>query len=275
VPRQIIEYFPATLFNCENSCQSFSFFIFKFGFIFGYESILGIQIIFILTALLFFGFSLITFHYLNEIKTTKFQTKHFKEAFKRVVYTIKNLKKFRSLWIFLLASFLYVDAASTAIIFLFLFARDQLGFSLQQFLPVYFLLAISAGAGALISGRITDRFGHKRTLTTVLFLWVAVILLLYIRTNFTTFIIVGVFGGALLGSIWTITRALLVQIAPGDKVAELFGYQGLTEKFGGVFGPVLFGAVATFVGFRQALLVVIGLFLLGAFALSFVKIRDK
>jgi len=74
-----------------------------------------------------------------------------------------------------------------------------------------------------------------------------------------------------LGGIWTITRPILVELSPKAKIAELFGYQGLTEKFSGVIGPALFGYVATFIDFRQALLVVIGLFLAGALVLSFVK----
>ena len=60
-----------------------------------------------------------------------------------------------------------------------------------------------------------------------------------------------------------------------EKIAELFGYQGLTEKFSGVIGPFLFGYIATSFGFKPALLVVIGLFLLGAFVLSLVKIKTK
>jgi UMF1 family MFS transporter len=245
------------------------------GYTYGFETILGIKIIFILTALLFFSLSLITFYYLKEISKTKIKPNHFKQAFKRVIYTIKSIKKFKSVWLFLLASFLYVDGASTAIIFLYLYARDQLGLSIIQFLPIYLIMALAAFIGAMIFGYITDKFGHKKTLLSVIFLWVVIILLLYFKTTFITFLIVGIFGGALLGAIWTITRPILVDLAPKEKIAELFGYQGLTEKFSGVIGPFLFGYIATSFGFKPALLVVIGLFLLGAFVLSLVKIKTK
>jgi len=79
----------------------------------------------------------------------------------------------------------------------------------------------------------------------------------------------------LLGATWTITRPLLVELAPKTKIAELFGYQGLTEKFSGVIGPALFGLIAVTLGFRQALLVVIGLFLLGGIVLWFVKTERR
>ena len=241
------------------------------GSYYGFESIRGIQIVFASTAVMYFGFSLFTFGLMKERSKTKITRHHFKEAFKRVLYTIKSIKKFKSVWLFLLASFLYVDGANTAIIFLFLFARDQLGLQIVQFLPLYVIMAISAGLGSIGFGYITDKVGHKKTLFGVLLLWIIIILVLYLRTTYATFLLVGIVGGALLGGIWTISRPLLIDLAPKDKVAELLGYQGLTEKFSGVIGPVVFGGLAVVVGFNQALLVVIALFIAGAAVLGFVK----
>lgn len=246
---------------------------FLIGLYYGYESIKGIQIVFIVTAVLFFSFSLFTFYFVKEKPKSTLIKLPLKQAFKNVLYTIKNFKKFKFIWLFLLASFLYTDGANTAIIFLFLFGRDQIGLSLAQFLPIYVIMALASAVGAFIFGKITDKFGHKRTLNLILFLWVVVILALYFKTNYTTFLTVGILGGALLGGIWTTTRPLLVDLTPKSKIAELFGYQGLTEKFSGVIGPALFGFIATAMGFKQALLVVIALFLLGALVLKFVKVK--
>lgn len=244
---------------------------FVVGYFYGYESIESIKLIFILTALLFFGFSLFTFVLLKETSKTKIKSHHFKKAFKNVIFTIKNIKKFKSIWLFLLASFLYTDAANTAIIFLFLFGRDQLGLTIAQFLPLYAIMALSSGIGSLSFGKITDKIGHKKTLNLILFSWIIIILILFIKINFTTFFVAGILGGALLGALWTVTRPMLVEISPRKKIAELFGYQGLTEKFSGIIGPTVFGLVAVTMGFRYALLVIISLLILGLFVLKFVK----
>ncbi len=243
------------------------------GSLYGYETLTGIRIIFVLTSLLFFGFSLFTFILVKEPSKTKIKKTHFKKAFHRVISTIKGIKHYKQVWLFLLASFLYVDGANTAIIFLYLYARDQIGLTLVQFLPLYVFMALAAGLGSLIFGKIADRYGHKKTLLFVLFLWIIIIFFLYLKTAYSTFLLVGIFGGALLGAVWTITRPILIDLAPQEKVAELLGYQGLTEKFSGVIGPLVFGSVATFVGFKPALLVVIALFVLGAFTLSLVKVK--
>lgn len=159
------------------------------GLYYGYEDIKGIQVVFIITAVLFLGFSLFTFAFVKEDSKEKIKNHHLKKAFGNVLSTIKDFKKFRFIWLFLLASFLYTDGANTAIIFLFLFGRDQIGLSLMQFLPVYIVMAIASAVGAFCFGKITDRFGHKNTLNLILFLWVAVILMLFIKTNYTTFML--------------------------------------------------------------------------------------
>jgi UMF1 family MFS transporter len=217
------------------------------------------------------GFSLFTFLMVKEVSKTKIKAEHLKEAFTRVVSTIKGIKKYKQVWLFLLASFLFVDGANTAIIFLFLYAKDQLGMALQQFLPLYVLMATAAIIGSVFFGKITDRVGHKKTLLAVLVLWVIIILSLYLKTTYVTFIATGLLGGALLGAIWTITRPMMISLAPKDKIAELLGYQGLTEKFSGVIGPFFYGLVAVAFGFKQALLIVIALFILGAAVLYFVR----
>ncbi len=247
--------------------------VFIVGKFYSYESITGIKIIFVLTAILFFGLSLITFIYYKEPTKNKIKIKHIPQAFKRVISTIKEIKQFKYLWLFLLASFLYFDAANTAIIFLYLHGRDQLGLTITQFLPVYLAMALAAMIGAFTFGKISDTFGHKKTLMSLLIGWIIVISLIFFNTTYTTFLLVGIFGGAFLGGLWTVTRPLLVSLTPKEKISELFGYQGLTEKFGGVIGPLAFGTVASLWGFRQALLVIIVLFALGAITLKFVKIK--
>lgn len=244
---------------------------FVVGLFFGFGTLESMRVILPLIALSFFGFSLITFFILKDKSSIAIRAKHFKLAAKQVLSTIRNLKKYKNLWIFLLASFLYIDAASTAIIFLFLYARELFGVTLFQFLPLYLIMAITAGFGALLSGRLADKYGSKKILGRVLLLWIVALLILFVGNTFASFVVASLIGSALLGAVWTTTRPILVEIAPRQKIAELFGYQGLTEKFGGVIGPFLFGYVATFLGFRPALLVIIALFLLGAIVLNFVK----
>ena len=239
---------------------------------YGWETKLGTQAIFIGTAIFFLIFSLYTFFNLKDkiIKKVKTNVTTIKNAIAQVKYSLTTIPKHRGLWFFLLASFLYTDGMNTVIIFLFLFGREQIGITVQQFFPIFAAMAVTAALGALLFGRLSDRIGHRRALFIILFIWIAVIIMLIIKTTFVTYVIAGLLGGAALGATWTVVRPLLVELAPKHKIAELFGFQGLTEKFSGVLGPIIFGFVVVQAGYTPALFVVLVLFILGALILRFV-----
>jgi len=231
---------------------------------FGWETELGTRIMFPLTGIFFFIFAIPLFLNHQDKKPRKIGIKKgIKKSFKEVKKTITGIKKYKNVWLFLLASLIYVDSLNTVIIFLFLFGRETLGLTVQQFFPIYGLMAIAAIVGSLIFGYLSDHVGPKKSLVSALSLWVLVILVILIKTNYMTYLLAGLMGGALLGAIWTTTRPLLIKIAPKRKLTELFGFQGLTEKLGGVIGPVLFGALVVAFNYTIALVSVLILFLLG------------
>ena len=48
-----------------------------------------------------------------------------------------------------------------------------------------------------------------------------------------------------------------------EKIAQLFGFEGLTEKFSGLIGPIVFGYLATSYSYTEALISVIVFFVVG------------
>lgn len=236
---------------------------------FGWETKQAVQLIFSATAMFYVLFSIPFFALVKEKarKITKPIFSYIKTASQQIIFTFKNIRKQPSLWFFLLASFLYTDGMNTAIIFLYLYGRETLSITIKQFFPIFALMAVAASLGALLFGKFGGRFGHKKTLIVILYMWITIILLLIIKTNLLNYIISGIVGGAALGGAWTLTRPMLIDLAPKHKLAELFGFQGLTEKFSGVIGPILFGFLVVkynyFVGLGSLLVFfVLGLLLL-------------
>ncbi len=247
-----------------------AFLIFNY---FGWGSKQSVQLIFPATAIFYILFS-IPFFILVKEKTSRITKPIFsyiKTAIQQLIFTFKNIKKQSSLWFFLLASFLYTDGMNTAIVFLYLYGRETLNITINQFFPIFALMAIASSLGALLFGKVGDKFGHKKTLIAILYIWVAIILLLIIKTNFLNYIFAGVIGGAALGGTWTLTRPMLVDLAPKHKIAELFGFQGLTEKFSGVIGPILFGYLVVKYNYFVGLSSLLVFFILGLILLFKVK----
>jgi len=90
------------------------------------------------------------------------------------------------------------------------------------------------------------------------------------KSNLATFIIAGSFGASVLGGTWTVTRPMLMTLVPKEKAAQFFGFQGLTEKFSGVLGPIVFGFVVVKSGYRPAILVMLIFFIVALFFLRYV-----
>jgi len=222
----------------------------------GWETINGIRAMFWEAGALYIIFLLpLVFLVPDKIRPVKVRlTEAIKRGYAEIKKTISSLSSFPILSRFLAASFLYNNGMNTAIIFLALYGREVIGLGVQQFFPIFALMALTAAFGSFLTGRFSDKIGPIILIKIVLFIWIAIILLLIFAPSFKTFLITGVIGGAALGAIWTLNRHLIAKISPEQKIGEFFGFEGLTEKFSGLIGPIIFGYLAVNYGYTPALL---------------------
>ncbi|PCI19714.1 hypothetical protein COB64_03310 [Candidatus Wolfebacteria bacterium] len=239
---------------------------------FGWESLSGIRAVFWEAAAFYIIFSLPLFFFVpDKIKQVKVGfVKAFKKGLKEIKHTIASLvvrkagrRTFSTFSRFLAASFMYNNGMNTVIIFLALYGREVIGLGVQQFFPVFAAMALSAAAGSFLFGRLSDKYGPVKMIKVALSIWIGVIILLILITSYTTFLIVGSLGGVVLGAIWTLNRHMVTTISPTHKIAEFFGFEGLTEKFSGVIGPIVFGYLAITFGYTEALISIIVFLIIG------------
>ncbi len=232
---------------------------------FGWENINGIRAMFWEAAAFYIIFSLPLFFLVPDKLTdnTLTFTKSLKKGFTTIRQTIMSLPKFPVFSRFLVASFFYNNGMNTAIVFLYLYGRETIGLGIQQFFPIFALMALSAAFGSFLFGKLSDKKGPVILIRIALLIWIGVILLLIFAPSYSTFLIAGILGGAVLGAIWTLNRQMVALISPQEKIAELFGFQGLTENFSGVIGPVIFGYLVVASGYTAALISVIIFFIIG------------
>jgi len=239
---------------------------------YGWETKIGTQLVLLTAAGFYLLFSIISLSLIQEkaVKVKISLRRAIKQGAKNTVKTLTHWKKHKTVMTFLCASLVYTDGMNTAIVFLYLFGRDSIGLSIQQFFPIFALMAVAAACGALFFGRTLDKLGPKRTLNIALMAWVAVIIVLMSVKGYSSFVFAGMLGGVGMGAVWTATRPMLIQLAPKHNVAEFFGFQGLTEKMSGIFGPVLFGLIAVNYGYTPALAMILVFFGLGLILMHWV-----
>ena len=84
-----------------------------------------------------------------------------------------------------------------------------------------------------------------------------------------------IFAGIGMGSVQSATRALVGLFSPKSKVAEFYGFWGLSGKLSAILGLYSFGLLTYFTGSqKQAFLSVLGFFILGFLFLLWVKEKE-
>ncbi len=225
----------------------------------GWESLRGVQALFWEAAVFYLLFSLPLFFMVPDKMPQVLITPSLAiaGAIREVRRTISHMSEISGFGQFLVASFFYNNGMNTVIIFLSLYAREVIGLGVQEFFPVFALMALGAAGGSFYAGRLSDIHGPAPIIRKVLLVWIAIVLVLILSPSYRIFLGVGIIGGAMLGAIWTLNRHMVAKLAPAHKIAELFGFEGLTEKFSGALGPIIFGFLAFYVSYPAALISVL------------------
>ncbi len=232
----------------------------------------GRQGAFIPTGVLFLLFALPCF-FLKE-KTAAppaaFSAKDIKESLSRLINIFRNHKSYPGLLTFMCAAFIFMNAINTGIVFMSVYSSKVIGFLDSELHVFYLVCAGFAILGSFLFGYLTDRFGPRRVLSWVIFIWVAGLTLAAITTTKLVFWIVGPIIGIALGSTWTSSRALVVHLSPPEKIGEVFGLFSFVGKLSTIAGLLVWGLVVLafdslgLVKYRIALSVQI-LFMLGGY----------
>jgi UMF1 family MFS transporter len=76
-----------------------------------------------------------------------------------------------------------------------------------------------------------------------------------------------------MGGIQALSRSLFATLIPKHKSAEMFGFFGVFDRFGGAMGALIFALVLSSTGTsRPAILSLVVFFVLGGLLLAFVDV---
>jgi UMF1 family MFS transporter len=187
-------------------------------------------------------------------------------GFRRLGTTFRSIRRYRELFKFLLAFWLYNDAIVTIIIFAAAFASDTLNFTVAENMLLILCVNLPAAAGSLAFGALLDRLGAKRTVMLTLLLWLGVIVATLLTTSKATFFGVAALAGIGLGSCQSSSRALLAQFTPANRAGEFFSFLGVAGKVSAIMGPLVFGWVSMQTGSQRLAVLAVGFFFLAGLA---------
>jgi UMF1 family MFS transporter len=183
-----------------------------------------------------------------------FSLRMLRESTGETIRTIRSGREYPGLVRFLVGRIFYTDPINTVISIMMLYTinvAEHTGLTHDQGEETGKLIMMTAITFAVIGGFVwgwlVDRWGPKRTLNYVLYLWVGVFVLAAAIGIFglplATLYVVACAAGVALGGVWAADRPYMLRLTPPDRIGEFYGLYGMVGRFSAITGPLLWAIV--------------------------------
>ncbi|MGB8330241.1 MAG: MFS transporter [Polyangiales bacterium] len=197
---------------------------------------------------------------------------------RQLVDTLKEIRSFKALVLFLVAYWIYIDGVNTVIKTAVFFGDRILGLEQASLITALLVTQFVAFPAALGFGWLGQRIGPKPAI--LIGLGVYLLALIYawgLLTDAGDFYVLAVAIGLVQGGVQSLSRSLYARLVPPSKTAEFFGFFNMVGKFATIFGPLMIAFTPLLVPGateRDGILSLTLLFLIGGVLLSRVRVAE-
>ena len=164
-------------------------------------------------------------------------------AMRRVGGTIRNVRVYRTLSLFLLGFLIYNDGVQTVISQASVFGIEVLEMGATELAGLILMIQFLAIPGAMLIAFLAKKLGQRPTLMMCLAVWIGIVCAAYFITQRWQFWIMGVAVALVMGGTQSVSRAIMGNMTPKAHTAEFFGFYNLSGKATSFVGPILFVTV--------------------------------
>ena len=214
---------------------------------FGLKSITEAVLFSFLSVSVWWGvFSIPIFRFVNEDPINKVEIKAanlFIESLQRVISTFKDIRQYKTLSLFLLAYWLYMDGVDTIVRMALAYGAD-IGLDASDMILALIITQFVGFPATILYGILGDKLGLKLMLSVGIIGYIFVTIFSIFITNISGFYFLATVIGLFQGGVQSISRTIFSQLIPPEKATEFFGFYNLVGKSAVVFGPILVGWIA-------------------------------
>lgn len=236
-------------------------------FVLGMDKAAGYQIGFIITAL---WWGLLTVPMIKDVKQRYYiepEPKPIMSSFKRLADTFMNIRQHKTVFVFLIAYFFYIDGVDTIIKMVVPYATSVLGTdALDTFtlLGILLIIQIIAFPCAILYGNLAKTYSARKMIIFGIFTYILSCIAAFFITSVWHIFILGALIGSAQGGIQALSRSYFAKIIPKENSNEFFGFYNIFGKFAAILGPAVMSLTTTLTGNASfSILAIIPLFLIG------------
>lgn len=219
------------------------------AFSFKYDIFTGFRLTFLMTALWWLFFSIPFLKNVKQEHGIDREDRPIYRSFKRLWHTLRNIKEHRTIVLFLIAFFLYIDGVHTVISMAVPFATNAIEAITPEnatatLLPILLAIQVMAFFFALLFSYLTNFFKASSLLYINITIYCVVAVFALFVTEVWHFWIVGILVSSSQGAVQSLSRSYFGKIIPKEKSNEFFGFYTIFGRFAAVMGPTLVGGIS-------------------------------
>ena len=233
----------------------------------GFDNMLGYQLGFGITMV---WWGLLTLPMLRNVQQVHYvepEPNPIANSFRRLGRTFMNIRHHRTVFIFIIAYFLYIDGVDTIIRMAVPFATEVLSLDPNDtfmLLGILLLIQIIAFPCAILYGILAKRYGTRIMIIVGICTYIITTFFAFSMSQMWHIFIMGAMIGSAQGGIQALSRSYFAKIIPKKNANEFFGFYNVFGKFAAIIGPLLMSLVNTITGSaRMSILAILPLFVAG------------
>jgi UMF1 family MFS transporter len=187
-------------------------------------------------------------------------------GFRRLAQTFREMRKYRQLFFFLLAFWLYNDGIGTIIKMATIYG-SEIGIGMIDLIGALLLTQFVGIPFSLLFGKFSKPIGTKRAIMLGLGWYTLIAIAGYFMSQAWHFWVLAFMVGMVQGGTQALSRSLFGLMAPKARSGEFFGFYDISSKFAGIAGPALFAIVGQLMGSSRLSIVSLIIFFIGGIVL--------
>lgn len=198
---------------------------------------------FLITALWWILFTVPLLKHYKQTKYIQSETSPIKESFTRLIHTFRNMKKQKSIFLFLLAFFFFIDGVYTIIDMATAYGT-ALGLDTAGLLLALLTTQIVAFPFAILFGRLSSRYNTGSLIKVCILCYTGITLFAVFLRFQWQFWVLAICVGMFQGGIQALSRSYFAKIIPPECSGEYFGIYDIFGKGASLVGTTLVAIIS-------------------------------
>ena len=165
-------------------------------------------------------------------------------GFKKLAQTFRSVKQYKEFVKYMVAFLIYNDGIMMLMDFAAIIGATLFGMEQTQLIIFVILIQFSGTFGALLFGKVSDKWSSKQAILIPLVILIASVAGLLFIQDLIWFYIIGFIAGFSLSGVQAVSRTMVSQLAPSTKSAEFYGFLSVAGRTSTFIGPLVFGTIS-------------------------------